>query len=66
MTGQQAIPVPPAPDRGACAWCGTETRRRLTLSKGSNRGAKNIRIAHEVWCCDVTPACKRRHEEAAA
>ena len=61
---QTSIPVPATPSSGPCAWCGTETRMKLTLRGGSNKGVKNIRVAHEVWCCDVTPACKRRHQEA--
>ena len=64
MSEQTAIPVPIEPDSGACAWCGTHTRLKLTLERGFN-GTKRIRVAREVWCCDQTPACKRRHQEAA-
>ena len=61
---RMSIPVPAEPESGSCAWCGTPTRLKLALRKGSNKGAKAIRMEYAVWCCDQTPACKRRHQEA--
>jgi hypothetical protein len=64
VTGQTSIPVSPPPDRGPCAWCGTETNQKLTLRKGSPKGSKTIRVAQEVWCCTTHLATLKRTEDA--
>jgi hypothetical protein len=61
MTGEQtSIPVPPAPQRGACAWCGTETSLQIDLQKGATL-TRGIRVPKWAWACsDHLRTLKRR------
>jgi hypothetical protein len=53
MTGQQAIPVPPAPRRGPCAWCGTPTSLTITLEQNwtSRGGVRVPKSTKWAWVC---------------
>lgn len=69
MTDQTSIPVASAPERGACAWCGTVTHEKLVLEKArwgtAHNGAKELRKPTKaVWCCPAHLASLRLREGA--
>lgn len=57
MTDQTSIPVPPAPDTGDCAWCGTRTRLFIVLEKArwgtaANGGRELRKPEKKAWVCE--------------
>jgi len=65
VTGQTSIPVPPAPRRGNCAWCGTPTSLTITLEQKwtTHKGVRVPKHTNWQWICPAhNKSIERRGE----